>query len=142
MIYKNRHGEKGNYLYPADSETAANSLYYGRHLYVAPSTHEERLRLIEMLDENGFNYVDSRTKKDAEESFLPLSIQFDDNTYLYMGNVTCAACAAQSKLLISEKEFYVLYSYMKLAGTCPMSKKESQAMTAERKAARRHGSES
>ena len=60
---------------------------------------------------NGYNIDkdETRSKETIVEGFFPIDVDPVNKEYRMMGNVTCAACAAQQKLLISKDEFIEKY---------------------------------
>ena len=80
-----------------------------RHFYyVRTRSKEERSYLLEILDNKGFCIEKGAgcfTVHDILESCLPLTINVASKEYGIMGNITCAAAAASSKVLMECDEF-------------------------------------
>ena len=70
--------------------------------------YEDRVKLIEFLESNGFSYDEDRVidRQDVLDSTLPLIINLKKKRFFRVGNVTCAAAMASSGCIISDKEFY------------------------------------
>ncbi len=81
------------------------------NVYVDEREKMKRLEFIVFLELNGYNLDkdEKRSKETIAEGFLPIDIDPVNKEYRMMGNVTCAACAAQQKLLISKEEFCKRY---------------------------------
>lgn len=77
------------------------------YCYVRAGKGDERAMFIEFLDKNGFRPLCVR--EDAVCSMLPVIVGVKDRTYEVMGNITCAAAAASSGILMSAMEFRILY---------------------------------
>ena len=75
--------------------------------YVRAGNGDERTVFIEFLDKNGFRPLCAR--EDAVSSRLPVKVGVKERTYEIMGNITCAAAAASSGILMSAMEFRILY---------------------------------
>ncbi len=117
MTYNN-HYPKG--WYKVDPESVAVSLRAGC-LFVHPSSHEERVRIIDILDSDGFKPYEGSTKTGACESQYPLMIFPGNKTYSHLSSTMGAAAIAGSGRLISEKEFYIIYYCKKLLATSDSS---------------------
>ena len=81
------------------------------NVYVDERDKKNRIEFIEFLEENGYNLDkdEKRSKETIIEAILPIDVDPTNKEYRMMGNVTCAACAAQQKLLISKEEFCKRY---------------------------------
>ena len=81
-----------------------------------PSTEEDRVKLIEYLESEGFSCVEDHTysRKDTIASRLPLVIDLDQKKIYRMGNVTTAAAAASTGIIMTDRDFYLLYSLCSL----------------------------
>ena len=90
-----------------DTDKVAERYLEGKPLYVQPLDEEERAVTAAFLLENGFA---SEAGKDILGSHFPLIISLKDKTVSVMGNVTCAAAAAGSGVVIGVREFCLLFS--------------------------------
>ncbi len=72
---------------------------------------EERIRIIDMLDKDGFvvNQNATRTKQEIIEAVLPLVVDIRNKSYDMMGNVTCAAAAVSCGALMKADDFCKYY---------------------------------
>ena len=70
-----------------------------------------RKKLIETLEVDGYKLDNefSLTRQDVLESNLPVVVDSENKVYSRMGNVTCAAAAAQSGKVVELSEFYNCY---------------------------------
>ena len=95
-----------------DTDKIARQFFSNGPLYVRPYTQEDRCNLVEYLESEGFRCigVSSDTRHETIESKLPLVIELRPKTISRMGNVTCAAAAASCGIIMSDKDFYLLYS--------------------------------
>ena len=84
-------------------------------LWVGTRRVIKRKPFVEYLESEGFTCIDndSYNRHDIIDSGLPIIADMHDRTIFRSGNVTCAAGAAQSKMIISDKEFYMLYASRK-----------------------------
>ena len=76
--------------------------------YVRTNGRQEREFLVKMLRSIGFSIEkDSRnlTEQDILEDILPFRVNMVSKEYGIMGNVTCAAAAASSKVLTEYDDF-------------------------------------
>ena len=76
--------------------------------YVRTHDRQEREFLVKMLRNNGYSIEkDSRnlTEQDILEDTLPFRVNMISKEYGIMGNVTCAAAAASSKVLTEYDDF-------------------------------------
>ena len=94
-----------------DTDRIAERCLNGRPLYVLPADAEERSRLLAFLGKEGF-----RSTENVQDSGYPLAIDLNAQTVSNMGNTVCAAAAAGSGLIMTGKEFVVLYALRKAAG--------------------------
>ena len=101
---------KGNI--EVDTDKIAGRFLENKMLYVHPHTQAERNELVEFLEEEGFicKEDNSFNRQEILESRFPLIIELREKSIYCMGNVTCAAAAATSRIIMSDKEFYLLYS--------------------------------
>ncbi|MBO4219407.1 MAG: hypothetical protein J5933_00580 [Clostridia bacterium] len=102
-----------------DYDKIAKKFIDGGQLFVHPSSYEERIELVEFLEKEGFKCVENNSfsRVDTLESKLPLVIELRDKMIRHMGNVTCAAAAATSRVIIGCNELYLLYSLDKAINT-------------------------
>lgn len=107
MTYNNHYP---NGWYQVDPEKAAADLKAGK-FFVHSSSHEERIRIIDILEADGFHPCEGSTKGGACESKYPLMIFPGNKTYSHLSSTMGAAAIAGSGRLISEKEFYIVYYY-------------------------------
>lgn len=82
------------------------------NVFVDEREKVKRLEFIVFLELNGYSLDkdEFRSKETIAESFLPIDVDPVNREYRMMGNITCAACAAQQKLLISKEEFCQRYA--------------------------------
>lgn len=82
-----------------------------KYCYVKITKKKERMCFIEFLEKKGFKCDEDivTTRENTINSNLPITVDFRKKAYGYMGNITCAAAAATSKVLISADDFYKLY---------------------------------
>ena len=80
--------------------------------FVRFSSKEDRIRFIEFLEAEGFSCEESRSfsRQSTIDSDLPLVIDYAAKSIRHMGNVTCAAAAAGAGVIMSDRDFYLLYS--------------------------------
>ena len=90
-----------------DTDKVAGRYLEGRPLYVQPVDEEERASIVAFLTENGFTW---ETEESIPDSRFPLIVSLKDKTVSLMGNVTCAAAAAGSGIVIGVREFCLLFS--------------------------------
>lgn len=94
-----------------DTDIVFDRCMNGDPLYVRIFNEEERIKLIEFLESNGFwcieNNAHSRTN--TVGSVFPLIIVMSEKTISCMGNVTCAAAAISQKIMMNTALFYELY---------------------------------
>lgn len=84
----------------------------GGQIFVQPRTREDRTQLIAHLESKGFCCVENQsyTRQGTIESRFPLVIELNSKSIWHLSNVTCSAAVASSGLIISDKDFYLLYS--------------------------------
>ena len=101
---------------PVDTDKIAKCFAAGGQNYVHPLTEEDRVKLVEFLESEGFSCVENRSysRKDTIESRLPLVIELDQKKIYRMGNVTTAAAAAGEGFIMTDRDFYLLYSLCSL----------------------------
>lgn len=95
-----------------DTDKIAKMFINGNQLFVRFFSKEERIKLIEFLESEGFSCEESKSfsRHTTIESKFPLVIDLDEKSIRHMGNVTCAAAAAGSGIIMSDRDFYLLYS--------------------------------
>jgi len=81
-------------------------------MFIKCTSKEDRIKLIEFLEAEGFCCVEnhSYSREKTIESRLPLVVDPNRKRISHMGNATCAAAAAQSGVIMSDKDFYLMYS--------------------------------
>ncbi len=81
------------------------------NVYVDERKKENRQEFIVFLELNGYNLDkdEKRSRDTIVEGILPIDVDPINKKYRMMGNITCAACAAQQKLLLSREEFLKRY---------------------------------
>ena len=101
-----------------DTDRIANAFLEGKRLFVRTYSHEDRMMLIEFLEKEGFTYAEdfSLDRSQIVDSGLPLIVELRLKQISRIGNVTCAAAAASCGIIMSDKDFYLLYSLYSLAG--------------------------
>ena len=101
---------------PVDTDKIAKCFAAGGQNYVHPFTEEDRIKLIEFLESEGFDCVEDRSysRQDTIASRLPLVIELDQKKIYRMGNVTTAAAAAGAGIIMTDRDFYLLYSLCSL----------------------------
>ena len=89
-----------------DSEKVAELYRAKRRMYVQPSSDEERLKLTERLEGQGFKCAEGhQSRGDMIASRLPLSINLEEKIYSLIWNTTCAAAAASCRVVVTEREY-------------------------------------
>ncbi len=113
MLYENKYNNSSKIV---DSERIAHSFIEQHSLCVQPSSRSERIRIIDLIEKDGFvskkNHGTDR--ESAIESKYPLCISLGEKEYTHYGNTICAAAAAGQHIIVSEKEFYLLYDISRL----------------------------
>lgn len=86
--------------------------------YVHIKDRDERLQVIEYLEKDGFICCksDGRSREAIIESLFPLVIRFREKSISCVGNVTCAAAAASSRIITDIGGFCLLYSLYRSMG--------------------------
>ena len=81
------------------------------YYYVDVRDKKERLDLIVFLEKNGFKCDDSASvsRESTIASRFPITVDVGRKKYGHMGNTTCAAAAAASRITISAEVFYIRY---------------------------------
>ena len=104
MIYK----DKTRYV---DAERILGLFRQGT-AFVSPQDKEARIALVEFLESENFKCQESvsHCRDCIINSPFPLKIDLKAKDISSFGNVTCSAAAASSKIIMGEKEFYVLYA--------------------------------
>lgn len=105
---------------PVDTDKIAKCFAAGGQNYVHPATEEDRVKLIEYLESEGFSCVENQSysRQDTIESRLPLVIELEQKKIYRMGNVTSAAAAAGTGIIMTDRDFYLLYSLCSLFESC------------------------
>ncbi len=82
--------------------------------HVKISGKSARKEFVDLLEKNGFKNKDSEPDgiKKTIDSKFPIVINVSRKEYETIGNTTCAAAAASSKVLITAKDFLLLYEIM------------------------------
>ena len=112
MIYTVKYPNSSMHM---DTDKIAARFMNCAPLYVRPSTPEERVSLVEYLESEGFTCQTNKaqSRQDILDSRFPLVIGLYGKTISCLGNVTCAAAAAGTGLVMGKREFYLLYSIKK-----------------------------
>ena len=99
-----------------DTDRIVRKFDQGGQLFVRFFEKEDRLKLIEFLESEGFYCIENRSysRRGTIESVFPLVIELDRKSISEMGSVTCAAAAAQAGVIMSDRDFYLLYSIRSL----------------------------
>ncbi len=81
-------------------------------LYIGEKDSMERKKLVCFLEEKGFSLdaEEFRERKEIIDGTLPIVANMEEKTYQMMGNVTSAAGAAASGVIIQAEEFYGRYT--------------------------------
>ena len=77
--------------------------------YIKPASVKGRENLVNFLESQGYGYQGFMDREDVMTSFLPVVADMKEKIIRRLGNVTMAACAVSSGVLISEGEFYKIY---------------------------------
>ena len=95
-----------------DTDKIAKRFIDGRHLFVSFFVKEDRIKLIEFLESEGFYCLNNQSysRQATIDSGFPLVIEMKEKYIYHLGNVTCSAAAAGSGIIMSDKNFYLLYS--------------------------------
>ena len=103
-----------------DTDGIARKYLDGGQLFVRTSEKDDCSRLVGFLESEGFAWEqgDCPEGKDVPDRNLPLVIDLAEKRIGYMGNVTSAAAAAASGVIMSSRDFYLLYSLHSLQAHC------------------------
>lgn len=95
-----------------DTDRIAKIFLNGGQLFVRFFSKEDRIKLIEFLESEGFACEEngSFSRQSTIDTFLPLVINVGTNRIRHMGSVTGAAAVAGSGEVMSDRDFYLLYS--------------------------------
>ena len=95
-----------------DTDKIAHMFIGGGQLFIRFFAQEDRVKLVEFLESEGFHCVENRSysREDTIDSFLPIVVEMNRKNIYRMGNVTCASAASSQKLIMSDRDFYLLYS--------------------------------
>ena len=101
---------------PVDTDKIAKCFAVGGQNFVHPLTEEDRIKFVEFLEEEGFSCVENQSfsRQDTIESLLPLVVELNQKRIYRMGNVTTAAAAAGTGIIMTDRDFYLLYSLCSL----------------------------
>ena len=99
-----------------DTDRIARKFIEEGRVFVRVPVEDGCIRLIDFLESEGFAFGerDCPEGKEVPERDLPLVIDLAEKRDGYMGNVTSAAAAAGSGVLMSDRDFYLLYSLYEL----------------------------
>ena len=75
--------------------------------WVRPQSMEERIRLLDFLEKEGFRYERGFSRYSTVHSKFPIGVNMETKRIFHLLNVTCAA--ASVKWHISPEEFYRQY---------------------------------
>ncbi len=100
-----------------DTDKIAERFLEGKQLYVHTYDIDERIELIEFLENKGFRCLEDKThsRDQTIASRFPLVIEQDTKSICNMGNVTVSAAAAASHVIMGSCEFYLLCSLKSIA---------------------------
>jgi hypothetical protein len=101
-------------LVKIDSDKVAEAFMKGSIIGIRTSSKDERIRILDMLEADGFKSHRDWTRAGAIDSGYPLVVFLSSKSYMYIPNVTCGAAVSGTIEIIGSNEFYVLYSYYKL----------------------------
>ena len=90
MIYTNEY--TNNWSLTVDAEKVQKLLAEKHLMYVHPTSKEERIKIIELLENNGF-WVKTHpaySKENAIDSRFPLIVDFGEKTYCHIMNINKA----------------------------------------------------
>ena len=109
MIYKIEYPKSSMLV---DTDKIAKRFVSGESLYVRTFSRRFRVELVEFLEAQGFCIDESTSlnRLDTVDSELPLSIDLKGKRFSRLGNVTSAAAAAGCGIIMSDMDFYLLYS--------------------------------
>ena len=79
--------------------------------YVDVKGKKARNRFVVFLEKNGFKCDVSKTtsRESTIDSRFPVTVDIGRKKYGHMGNTTCAAAAATSKVIITAEVFFIQY---------------------------------
>ena len=101
-----------------DTDKIAERFINGEKLYVRTSSGKERQEFIGFLLDEGFRFADRSfsKKQDITDTGLPLVISIEEKSIAGMRNVTCAAAAAGSGIVMDTGYFCMLYTLRHKSG--------------------------
>lgn len=112
MIYEYEYvGTSGRGRILFDPEKIEARIRSSLRIYVKPTTQQKRAELLDFLDSQGFKPDENwrKSRDEVLEAPYPVCVMLDKKTYSSMGNTTCAAAAASSKIIAPEELFYRLF---------------------------------
>ena len=100
-----------------DTDKIAERFLKGKQLYVQTYDIDERIELIEFLEDKGFRCMEDKahSRDQTITSRFPLVIEPDTKSLSHMENVTVSAAAAASYVIMGICEFYLLCSLESIA---------------------------
>ena len=106
MIYINEYSN--NWSLTVDTEKVQKLLAERHIMYVHPTSKEERVNIIALLEKDGFcvKTHPAYSKENAIDSRFPLIVDFSEKTYCHITNIHQAICGSKGNVIVSEKEFY------------------------------------
>ena len=95
-----------------DTDRVAEKFLHDGVLFICPEGFKERVCLIELLEKEGFfcGGENGSSRTSIIKSKYPLMVSLKEKSISCMGNTTTAAAAVSSGLVMSSREFYLLYS--------------------------------
>ena len=98
-----------------DTDRIARKFLKGGQLFIYTAVQEERIQMVEYLEEEGFCCVNNNvwSREKIIDSVFPLRIVLKERSISSMGNTTTAAAAVSSGVVMSSNDFYLLYSVYK-----------------------------
>ena len=111
-----------------DTDKIAKRFVCGGQQFVRFFEKGDRLRFIEFLESEGFYCAEDRgnSRKNTIDSIFPLVIDMDAKRIYHMGNATCSAAASGAGLIMSDRDFYLLYSLSRIQQGCESEKRNSK----------------
>ena len=99
-----------------DTDKIAKRFIRGGQQFIRFFEKEDRLRLIEFLESEGFYCAKDHgnSRKKTIDSIFPLVIDMDTKKIYHTGSATCAAAASGAGLIMSDRDFYLLYSLYRM----------------------------
>ena len=99
-----------------DTDIIAKRFIRGGKQFIRFFEKGDRLRLIEFLESEGFYCAEDRgnSRKNTIDSIFPLVIDMDTKRIYHMGSATCSAAASGAGLIMSDRDFYMLYSLKRI----------------------------